>query len=528
MSIYPHAPAIHSLNMDILSYIFTLNADMFPYEGRNALHTTRITSQVCQNWRDLMLATPTLWARLIDIDCLSDPWNIGWTEELIRRSGAALLWIRVESCLIDEDGDDSDVAEFLLHIIYHNWHRIQKLVVHDQLDDLTFHLIQKAYESPAPHLETFDVSFNYMEGYEYDCPPTSFPSPFGGHAPMLRRFRLDNYTLDQRAPWLCQLHSLVLDGEYNVCDVLAVLMATHSLQELKINLQVEANGDTPQSSPPFPIVSFPHLRSLDCTGQSRSCTTLLDHIEISPGCSLIMSVSNSLEETDEQHLSAVDAFNRHARRFLKSNVFRTVSLTRTPRYLSSLPLARIDTSPVDPQYCITITLADKHALFAAILNRLTHLDLSGTTTLRLCSDGPLDPSFFSRLSSLDTICVNEMTLRHLVLLQDDMNTTEKPDILIPSLTVLDFVFDHNADPNRGRPTTDHIAVAKKFILSRTHNGYPIAMLNITRCSPFDLAPNLDGLAECKGLKVLYRLSKMSGIFEHICGSGKAAKHIVTI
>ncbi len=202
MSIYPRVTGIHILNQDILLYIFTLNADMFTdimFTNRGALRTTWITSHVCQKWRDLMLATPSLWARMIDMDCFSRTWIVGATEELIRRSGAAPLWIK------------ADDAEFLLSVIKENWHRIQKLVISDQEPDFIDGLTQLALKSPAPCLETFDLEVDEYDNSE-DLAGIHFRALFGGHAPMLRRFYLDGFFVHHQEPCLRQLHSLVLAG----------------------------------------------------------------------------------------------------------------------------------------------------------------------------------------------------------------------------------------------------------------------------------------------------------------------------
>ncbi len=269
MSVYPCVPGIHTLDQDILLYIFSLNGDMFSDES--ALRTTRIASQVCQSWRNLMLATPSLWARLIDMDRLCDPWRVGRIEELIGRSGSAPLWIRAEWTWLS-----ANIAEFVLRVIEENWHRLQKLVVQDQSPDFNFKLSQLAYGSPAPCLETFNVTFG-PEALGRNTAAAPLPPLFGGHVPWLRKFHFDNYIIKQREPWLPQLHSLVLGGAYNVHDALAILVETHSLRELEI--YPRESGHTLHSSP---IVSLSHLKSLDFSGDPYPCTTLLEHIEIPP------------------------------------------------------------------------------------------------------------------------------------------------------------------------------------------------------------------------------------------------------
>lgn len=103
--------------------------------------------------------------------------------------------------------------------------------------------------------------------------------------------------------------------------------------------------------------------------------------------------------------------------------------------------------------------------------------------------------------------------------QDNINDTEKPHMLFPFLKVLDMNTYHSAV---------QIEVVVKFILSRMQNGHPIATLDMTKCAPFNPAPNLDALSEGKGLRVLYKLAEMDGKFEFICGSGDPARDVVTI
>ena len=59
---------IHSLPYDLLMAIFEMNANMFVDD--RALGTTRSTSQVCRSWRNIVLVTPSIWAKLIDLDYL--------------------------------------------------------------------------------------------------------------------------------------------------------------------------------------------------------------------------------------------------------------------------------------------------------------------------------------------------------------------------------------------------------------------------------------------------------------------------
>ncbi len=85
MPSHPRSAAIYALNEDVLSHIFSLNGDMFT--DHKALDTTRFASQVCRQWRDLLLETPSLWAKLIDICSIYTRRTNEWRNELVQRSG---------------------------------------------------------------------------------------------------------------------------------------------------------------------------------------------------------------------------------------------------------------------------------------------------------------------------------------------------------------------------------------------------------------------------------------------------------
>ena len=87
---------VYKLNSDILLDIFAINGNIFTNDKR-ALHNTRGASQVCRQWRTLMLNTSSIWAKLLDSEELYCISGYEWWNELLRRSEDAPLWIRVRS-----------------------------------------------------------------------------------------------------------------------------------------------------------------------------------------------------------------------------------------------------------------------------------------------------------------------------------------------------------------------------------------------------------------------------------------------
>ena len=104
---------------------------MFSDMGAQALHVTRATSQVCRHWRNLMLNTPSLWAKSIDLNLIfSGSFKIKWLEELLRRSRTAPLWIKGNRIPLDRPAELSEeILRSVFKITTENWHRIEKLIV---------------------------------------------------------------------------------------------------------------------------------------------------------------------------------------------------------------------------------------------------------------------------------------------------------------------------------------------------------------------------------------------------------------
>ena len=272
MALVTHPPPVHGMPYDLLLEIFKLNANMFTDD--EALNITRATSQVCRSWRNVMLATPSIWAKLIDLDCVRHLILNKWRNELIRRSATSLLWIKAKK--LNDINPGHYLVNFLFDVVHKHWNRIQILVANVYGKDI--HTIQYApLFLPAPHLKVFDLNI----GTALD----TF-TLFSRQAPMLRRFNSQWHQVDSNAPWLHQLHSIELLLEANT---LSVLSATHNLQELKIRRGKEM--PFPLS---LPIVSLPNLSRLEICLGLKSVASILAHLEIPHSCSLDHLASTTL------------------------------------------------------------------------------------------------------------------------------------------------------------------------------------------------------------------------------------------
>ncbi|KAF8972250.1 hypothetical protein BDZ97DRAFT_1752835 [Flammula alnicola] len=150
------AAAISKLPGDLLWRIFLVNTNMEDDEkkpdGRNrtasendpdylkfhALTATRWSSQVCRLWRHLILASSSLWGKVIDLDILTECHD-NWRKEVTRRSGGAALWIKGTV-----NGQSPVSLAFFVQLLNEHWSRTRVIRV----------LVESGEYIPA---ETWDI-----------------------------------------------------------------------------------------------------------------------------------------------------------------------------------------------------------------------------------------------------------------------------------------------------------------------------------------------------------------------------------
>jgi len=146
-TIHSNTRQIDSLTLprDVLWSIFSINADLFgchvteslsietkPFESsRDPLLNLRYSSQVCSTWRGIILESPSLWARSIDLDrliYLKRPGGIFrdrflWFDEVLRRAARAPLWVKGSNIF------EELAVRIVLELLEREWDRIERLVV---------------------------------------------------------------------------------------------------------------------------------------------------------------------------------------------------------------------------------------------------------------------------------------------------------------------------------------------------------------------------------------------------------------
>lgn len=507
---------IHKIDDDILSLIVQINADMFG--DKYAFLHTRNASQVCHTWRQTLLASPTLWARLLDIDQLRrmPDW---WGHEVLRRAGTAPLWIKsteIGRYVHREIG-------FLLHIIDTRWDRVERLYIRSNIVDdgkaMTHHNWDRLFQ-PAPSLKELGL---YISGLE----DVGLNSPLlGDSAPLLKVFRAKNVSFSVRAPWLNGLRSVTI-GVTTLPDILQMLQGTPRLECMRVeNLDDMEEGSHQKSHLP-PVVQLRHLELLDIgSSQLRPCSTFLKQIKIPSKCSFITSrllipAKDALKYILTDLLSS---FSQFLDRYLAFYTASTTSIFHSSKSLSLLSSEGNSSTP----FTLHICLEGKYAFTAYVLEIILGAFASGMPKFVSMKFGTFRTpqpvidviiSFLPRFSLLGTLETDERFIFRLLEEQEDTTGILLPDlhtIKLDTFNVSFFgCFGGNNEENR--------SALVDYLVLRTELGKPIGVLDLTQCSDLDvnaLIPVLED-SSLAGLRVLwarYGMSKAIQKFEHTCGT----------
>lgn len=158
------SPPIHKLPHDLLYYIFLTNTHhvhrRIPRNFNSAptnqgLVTTRRCSQVCQEWRRIILSSSSLWGRLLDLNLLQQSTH-HWREEVLRRTGtSAPIWITMTSY---PEPIPQVVEDFLFKVMNEHWNRIEVLdILIEGKTAIAWTTGSDVFTRPAPTLREFSV-----------------------------------------------------------------------------------------------------------------------------------------------------------------------------------------------------------------------------------------------------------------------------------------------------------------------------------------------------------------------------------
>ena len=222
------------LNNDLISLISMINASDNAVEKRRRLATTRITSQVCRSWRQVVLGSSPLWGRLVLLDELQ---STEWIEEVLNRAGTSSpLWIEFNTNRNTLPNDHNRLLSDLLALLQ-NWDRIEVLHIitnHGFIPDSSLYKrIWPNMTRPAPILRSFGFMDPLVSSSDFNNPTALPQNLFGNYAPRLHTFVCYGRRISFKAAWVPLLETLYISPD-SVDDIRNVLIWAPRLQEMGI------------------------------------------------------------------------------------------------------------------------------------------------------------------------------------------------------------------------------------------------------------------------------------------------------
>ncbi|KAJ3506287.1 hypothetical protein NLJ89_g6953 [Agrocybe chaxingu] len=533
-----HELPVSELPTDILSHIFVLNADMDQDKAEvlsesvskwrpRALTIIRDASQVCRSWRNLILSSPTLWGKLIDIDYLSRiPEEVA--QEILSRAGNALLTVKARIKNNDTAADNA-ARSLLSRLLETNWDRIEKLVVH----------VFEAHSTEPDHWPQFYLPARSLKLFQFYFTPyfilkTVLPFDgrklFDGVALQLRSFDLGSrIEFNPGASWLSHIRHLDIDdAPMPLSGWLDALNATKMLESLIIRSSF-MNRWSPDLATRR-LVRLPFLNRLAVSHRLFDVAALLGHLELPPRCRV------GITATDPECIYSPADID------LVKDVLSTYAKAWTT-YYTEQPELRLSVSSYgfcvkqfirgtekDPLWCFRLDIScssdrDLHAAlpyldaFAGInFDHISELTLNMSVFRMMGMELDVDrnpdvPQFISRLknvesmyTSLESVCTLSRMAQH-------------HPILLPMLSRLRLWEVYRNSGDLMGPDNAAAQAVCGFLEWRKMSGHPIQLLDLTSC---DHIPDLSSLENtAPGMKLRWRYAYASGCKpEYVCGSGR--------
>ncbi|KDR74849.1 hypothetical protein GALMADRAFT_565168 [Galerina marginata CBS 339.88] len=232
--------------------------------------TARLTSQVCQKWRELIVQSPLIWAKIIDLGLLARN-NDEWKNEILRRTGETTLCITGPL-------DWKKSAGYFCTLLTRHWERIQKLDVwvsnfccrgqHPTVPSLLADIVGR----PAPALEFIRIL-------------TSESTPSKSIIPLCPP--IPGYV---STAWIPQLRAITV---YDGMDLLALLAEMPLLESLRI----EPSRNTLRAKKRLNAsrIDLPRLNKITIIQCFPDIPIILDNINAAPHCALQLICNDSVK-----------------------------------------------------------------------------------------------------------------------------------------------------------------------------------------------------------------------------------------
>ena len=178
-------------------------------------------------WRDILLQSPLIWARCIDLDVLDQRLD-NWRELVLERTGDSMLSVTAVSAhrrMIP----GSSIETFLVNLLDKHWARISEIDVSMHGLDLQDARITRSFSQPAEKLRIFVLRGSSQTQWS----PANLHL-LNGHAPELVRFSAPGFIhikIDLKSPFMftSNMRHLQLEVRYQLraTDLLEAFIRRH-------------------------------------------------------------------------------------------------------------------------------------------------------------------------------------------------------------------------------------------------------------------------------------------------------------
>ncbi|KAF9475196.1 hypothetical protein BDN70DRAFT_270676 [Pholiota conissans] len=547
MALAHHQQApIFTLPRELLRDIFTVNTHTYPYSPNFEYRLfpvtiTRRSSQVCRLWRDIILASPMIWGRCLDIDILEHSQT--WADEVLRRAGnSALLAVRGLGVQTELGHVEQGFAR---RVIRECWERIMVLDIEPTWDMLRDAGVQDSLCRPAPNLREF---YLYGDAGGGSMPFSSDARLFGGQALMLTRLYIGEDVLPQSLVWPSRqlfesshLRSLTIRDTVRISgrELLDSCRQMLCLEELSLNISSLTRvpeGSTSLSS----SVSLPQLESLWIYS---SCLEVypdfLRHLIARPRKRRVLVQCHSFPVYDSDTLQTYaraihDTLRRDMSSFFGDTAkpgdinYLEVSLSSDYVCFAATRHGRMEESDTYTRVVFegtSLLLPPAAEIQNSLATIMVSLPLPSTIcefrftffpSPMLDNLPPLSP-LFAALGSVRTLRVS---LDALAYITEKMESNDR--VFFPSLkfVALDDMTSFLEPYEPGNASSPPEKLCSFFVL-RVYMSHPVEVLDLTK-SILDVG-DITVLETFSGLRVVWRRVSRSRrhirVMEYICGSG---------
>lgn len=296
--------SVYKLDQAILWEIFsTVAAKKTPESRINNMPLTIIhrVSQVCKNWRDILLGSSSIWGQCMEIHLLNQI-SDHWRNLILERTGQSML--KVTGVKVDRP--KSGLIKFILNLLDKHWGRIQELSFSLKCSRSNSMRIWNNFRRPTENLKIFSISL--FDSMEQEGPPIEEIPPnfqlFSNHAPSLTLFcikiQLPIHVLASNTKSLSvsNLRDFILILPLNLkCnDLLNALIHMPALNKLVLSVPGIIRSHTSELTSLRP--HMPHLRMVGVNCPDLDIyPALIDHIIPSDGYAF--RLDHSLPEWSE-------------------------------------------------------------------------------------------------------------------------------------------------------------------------------------------------------------------------------------